>query len=111
MINIAWASRPAKHLKLPYYVNISQCPSRAQWASDLKCLTTSSRVYDFGRDCMISATECAMLQGIPACEVDFSMFSNAALFNATGSAMCAPCIGTIMLTVWLNPEAVWWKPK
>ncbi len=111
VLDIAWSSRKPKLRTLPFFCNISQCPSRAPWGTELKCLTTSSRVYDFSRDRLITAPEAMLLQGHPACDLDLSMFASGTLFTAVGEAMAAPSIATVMLAVYLNPLAEWWQNR
>jgi hypothetical protein len=110
-IDIAWAAALMKNpmSPLPFYVNFSQCPTRKPWSSALRCLTTSTKVYDFARDKVLSSEELLLLQGIPAPDLKLHMFSESSLLHAVGEAMFCPCIGAIMLGVYLNPHAPWWQ--
>ncbi len=110
-IDLAWASRKPKHRSFPYYVDISQCPTRAKHGEDIKCLTTSARVYDFRRDRIVCAPEAMQLQGLPAPDLQLGMFRSAALFSAVSEAMAAPSVASLLLAIYLNPLATWWSPQ
>ncbi len=109
-INLAWAARPKSQRSLPWFCNYTQCPTRTPWGPTIKTLATSSRVYDFGRDCSVSASEAMLLQGYPIDALDLTMFKKqGALFRAVGEGMTCPCIGSLVLSVYLNPMAPWWR--
>ena len=110
-INIAWAVALKREPddRLPLYVNFSQCASRAPWSRHIRCLTTSSKVYDFSRDKVLTVEETLLLQGIPAPDLNLTMFNEGSLAHAVGEAMCCPCVGAIMLGFYLNRFAPWWE--
>ena len=108
MLDLAWGSRPPGSGTLPWYCDVSQCASRSPWGSSIGCLTTSSRFYDFSRDCVINGLEAFQLQGFPATAMEFEGLSAAQLFNLSGEGMSCPCVGMVMLAVFLNPLAPWW---
>ncbi len=108
-IDIAWAVALERNPEnpLPWYVCYSQCPTRKPWSSSLRCLTTSSRIYDFARDKVLSSEELLLLQGFPAPDLKLDMFTESSLQHAVGEAMFCPCIGAVLLGVYLNPRAPW----
>jgi hypothetical protein len=111
VINIAWASRPIERRTLPFFCNYTQRPTRTPWGTSIKTLTTSSRVYDYGRDRTITPAEALLLHGHPVLEMDLSMFSASSLFHSVGESMCCPCVGSLLLAFYLNPHGAWWKRR
>ncbi len=112
-IDIAWAvalQKPEAQ-RLPLYCNFTQCPSRAPWSQKLRCLTTSTKYYDFQRDTVICPEETLMLQGHPATDLRLGMFSKSTLVHAVGEAMSCPCVGAIILGMYLNSRAPWWATE
>jgi hypothetical protein len=109
-IDIAWAHalKKPEAERLPLYCNFSQCPSRKPWSQSIRCLTTSTKYYDFSRDTVISPEETLLVHGFPAPELSLDMFSEKDLVHAVGETMSLPCVGAIMLGLFLNPCAPWW---
>ena len=108
LIDIAWSSRHRKHRTLPFYCDISQCASRMKWGTELGCMTTSARIYDFGQDKVLSSFDMFLLQGLPAREMHFVEGSHRQLYKLAGEGMFCPSVSMLMLAVRLNPLAPWW---
>jgi hypothetical protein len=108
-INLAWASRPPESRSLPFFVNFSQCPTRSPWGPHMKTLTTSSKVYDFKRDRVFTPFECLLFHGFPVNKLDFTMFEQTKLMDATGEMMSCPCLGSVLLGIYLNSNGPWWR--
>ena len=110
VLNIAWGSRPAKRRKFPWYCDYTQCISRKSYGPTAKCLTKTTRVYDFKRDTIILPGEAWQMQGLPTpgtaellCDLEATP-----MFKLAGQGFFCPSIGTILLALFLNPEAPWW---
>jgi hypothetical protein len=109
-LDLAWSSRKAKCRSLPFYCDYSQCPTRSPWGESIRTFTTSSRSYDFQRERVVSPVEGLALHGVPVHSFDWTMFkSESMFFTALGESMSCPCVGSILLSVYLNRSAPWWR--
>jgi site-specific DNA-cytosine methylase len=109
-LDLAWASRKVRLRSLPFYCDYTQCPTRTPWGPVLRTFTTSSRTYDFQRDRVVSPTEGLALHGFPIYKYDWTMFkSESSFYTALGESMSCPCVGSVLLAVYLNRHAPWWQ--
>jgi hypothetical protein len=107
-LDIAWAAGPKT---FPLYIDLSQCISRKKWGSEGFCLTTTSLIYDFEMDQVWSPKAHLALQGHPVTDLSLEGFSQSDLKDLAGEGMFIPCVGMLMLAIFLNPHSPWWaKP-
>ena len=116
-IDIAWGSHSqrcvADDKRFPFYQDVSQCVSRHTWGSSVPCITRSSLVYDFKRDQILSSKALLAMQGLPVPDMKLDSLpdvSEADLRDLAGECMFLPSLGSILLAVFLNRDAVWWCP-
>ncbi len=107
-IDLAWASRPLSQRTLPFYVDVSQCPSRGRWGPGLRTSMQNTRWYSYELDRLLLPDEMAFLMGLPIEELDLSEFTQTQLYERVGEAMFAPCVATVLMAVFMNPHAPWW---
>ena len=111
VLDLAWASRPKEGRTFPFFVDISQCATRATWGPTLGCQTRSTRIYDFEQDRVLNVMDMLLLQGLPSTSMAMcnSRETEAHLF--AGEGMFIPCLASIVLGIYLCPSAPWWPPK
>ncbi len=75
------------------FADVSQNVGRRVFSSlkgEVKCLTTTSQIFNFETSRMLLSREHARLQGFPT--MDFSMMSDSEIRTATGESFAMPCI-------------------
>lgn len=84
------------------FCDVSQNPARKPWTNSdgiTKCLTTSTTLFSFFRDGLVTPLELMIFQGHRAgIHVPNSMSPNA-LKELAGQGICLPCLGCILLTL------------
>ena len=78
----------------------------------MRCLTTSSQVFAFELEDVISEIDSLHLMGQPT-EINWAQWKQGekhsmTLRRAVGQSMAVPCIATCMLAFFLNPHGGWW---
>ena len=112
LIQIAWgAQSPPRHAS-QYYCDVSQSVAHCPWSRGMRCLTTSSQVFSFELEGVISEIESLHLMGQPK-ELDWAQWKKGekhsiVLRKAVGQSMTVPCIATCLLAYFLNPHGGWW---
>jgi hypothetical protein len=113
-VDIAWGAALGDdtHEPGPWFCDLNASIGRSPFGSTLGAFLTTSRVYDFEREQLILAPEALLLHGMPALSCSFPpSLSSHALFHMVGESMHAPCIGSLLVAIFLNPLAPWWgKP-
>jgi hypothetical protein len=117
VVNVAEAARlRAKEPSDNYFCNFSQGVARRPWGSGMHCLTTGSETFDFGRRCVLTGADRLALMGLPSRVIvdrlaeDFAAkggLGERDLERFAGQGMCSPCVGLVLLAVFLHPFADW----
>ena len=110
-VNIAWGARPKSARTFPWWLDVSQCISRCPYGERIPCLTTSTMLYNFQEDCLVSASDNQRLQGWPVDRVPFDCLSEAERSDIAGESMFAADVGTVLLAVFLCSSGPWWKSE
>ncbi len=120
-INIAWAWATAaqdrhdmgRDMAFPFYIDCSQCVSRKVWSHRIPTLTTTSCIYDYENDSVITGAQKCGLQGMPiidlAPKLQEAGLSDIEMSDLAGEAMFLPTLGTILAAVFLSRTATWWR--
>ena len=93
--------------RFEWYVDVSQCIGRSFGGRRLPCVTTSSIIFSFNLQRLLSPEELLVLMGlwhpqsILECKPGF-------LKRAVGEAMFVPNVASILLAFFVNPLAPWW---
>ena len=82
-----------------------QCISRRPYGERIPCLTTSTMLYNFQEDCLVSASD--KLQGWPVDAVPFDCLSEAERSYIAGEGMFAADVGTVLFAVFLCSSGPW----
>jgi hypothetical protein len=107
-IEVAWGSKPPMERDTAdFYVDVSQCVSRKKWGP-LRTFCGGTSIYSFARDEVLNFVQCLMLQGLPPCSQDVvANLPGSSLKDLIGESMCAPCLGTVLASIYLLPKAPW----
>lgn len=89
---------------------MSRSVARKPWGTTIRALTTSTQLFDFQRDQVMSGLEHFVLQGFPR-DIDLSHMSEAKVREMAGQAMSLPCLATILFSAFLIPDAPWWVER
>ena len=110
LLDIAWGSRPHGQRTYPFYADYSQQVDRKPWGVAPPCLTTSTALYSYKADAVVTGTGLLALQGMAVSDVPaLTSLSDKDKTDLAGEAMFVPNVATILLAVFLNPESPWWS--
>ena len=108
VIQVGWGARPpAERDAQNWFVDFHKSIERRPWGP-FKTLTTFSMVYDYARDKLVTPFEWMPIQGVHPDMYDVSELSQHQLRDLLGEAMCAPCLGCVVLSFYLNRKGPWW---
>ena len=109
VVNLSYAmllkNGVAPHMVGSYLVDISQSLNRKAFGQKVRNLTTSSSLFCFAKDRLLSAQEHFSVLGMPT--VNLSEVSDHQARELAGQAMAAPCIALPLLIVALSLPGVW----
>ena len=88
-----------------YTVDISQCLSRQAYGERIRNLTTSSSLFAFGQDRLLTPQEHFNILGLPG--VSLEGLSERQAKELAGQAMAAPCIALPLLCLAACLPGVW----
>lgn len=92
------------------WANISQDVSRCPWCvGSIPTFTTSSEMYSFTHDCVLSGHAHLRLMGYPDSASMEGDFREKELKQFAGEAFSVPCISLVLNAYYLNPWAPWWR--
>eukprot|EP00959_Pyramimonas_sp_CCMP1952_P475295 9504103-Pyramimonas_sp.AAC.3 len=91
-----------------WFANISQSVARSPWKEGTGTMLTSSMLYSFEMDYVLSGSDMMRLQGWPAI-TDLSHFSSNQLRKLSGEGFSLPCIAAILYPFYLCPTMPWWQ--
>ncbi len=98
-----------------WYTNVSQAVDRKSWGGTLRCLTSSTLVYDTRRDRLLTGFEMLALQGLPCVEIADCLeelgHSDKDLAAMAGQGIHLATLGSLLMSFVLNPKGGWWKPR
>ena len=104
LLELAWMCRSKKKRTVPWYIDLSQSADRRSWSSQPHCLATSTILYSYGLQRLLTSSELMVMQGYdPSSVSGLETVSNQQRRHATGEGMALPCIGSIMLALALSP--------
>jgi hypothetical protein len=99
-----------------FFINVSQNVARTPFGK-MHCLTIGSQTYDPYRDQCLTGLDRMALMGMPCNFLGEQLESGAIaaserdLGKFAGQAMCAPCLGAVFVSVFLQPCGPWWVPR
>ena len=110
ILDVAWGSRPKAERSLPFFVDLSQCVSHRPWGTSPPCLATSTCLYDYSADGMVTSAGKLALQGWPVAETAAlqAAQSETSLGDLAGEAMFLPNVASLLLAVFLSRDGPWW---
>ena len=95
------------------FLDVSQNCDRGRNRYDVKvpCLTQSSTVYSYAKDCLISGQSEFALMGWPSHPppVPLERFSNSECRRLIGDSFSCVLAAVATMAVYVNPEAPWWR--
>ena len=107
--DVAWMSRPKGSRTLPFFADLSQCVSRTPWGTSLGTVCTSSIIYDFEKDSVISSDMLLGLMGFLPGSFDLSEVSASKQRRMIGEAIFVPNLTAAVMGVYLNPHNPLWR--
>jgi hypothetical protein len=115
LLDVALAAEMKKHPLTPkkdiidtLWAVPSHSVQRRPWGPHLGCLLTTSELYNFRHDCVISGESHLRLMGFPSNLAPTYAFSEGNLRHLAGEAFSMPCCASVLLAVYLCPFAPWW---
>lgn len=110
LLDVAWGSRPHGQRTYPFFADYSQQVDRKPWGVTPPCLTTSTALYSYEADAVVTGTGLLVLQGMSVSDVPvLANLTDSDKTDLAGEAMFIPNLATILLAVFLNPESPWWS--
>jgi hypothetical protein len=114
ILNCAWAARlkslgpgcGTDEARRNFFANPSQSVNRTPWSEGAKTLCSSSFVYSFELDSLLSGMDMMRLQGWSSAKLH--RFSDGTLRDLAGEGFSLPCAGAVLYAFFLNPHAPWW---
>ena len=114
-INICWwkmrstSTRSDKELMRDSFANVSQCVLRFPVSlGEAPCFTTSSYLYSFEHDRILSGASHLRGMGHPRSSMPLSVLPDSAARQLAGESFSVPLSCVIETTLSLNPFASWW---
>jgi hypothetical protein len=116
VLNVAECVRLKRGLgKEDFYCNFTQSVLRAPWGA-MRCLCTSTFVYDFERDRVLCPLEHLALQGLPTRHIAEKLasigedYTDREFAKLSGQGFFIPSIGSVLMAFFLNFDSPWWSP-
>ncbi len=111
VLEVAFASVPheqrAQALAGGFYIDLSQCVSRKKWGFKCFTMTSSTVLYDLGRQTICTGRQHLALQGFPD-EVQTGDLEDGEIRKLAGQAIFLPNLATVLLAVFLCDTVPWW---
>jgi len=114
LLDIAFATRAARYpdknerqLRANFWANASQSVQRKPWGDHPMVLTTSSELYSFEADVVLSGASHLRLLGAPS-NISHDI-SESRLRKLAGEAYSVPLMSIIFTAVYLCPHQPWWN--
>ena len=99
--------KPEADLRKGFVVDCSQAVQRKPWGHYVKTLHTSSMIYSFECDCLLSVKTLFRLHGYPQ-SVQLTQ-SESAQRSLIGESWSLPCAAVALYSYYLNPKGPWWS--
>ena len=88
------------------FVDTSQCLSRNPWTvGPLRCITSSTEVYSYGKQRMLMVGEMCSSMGFPP--MDMAGLSLKEQRDLAAETMSAPCIAVVLMSLALSVPGFW----
>ena len=100
---------PFEELIKGKWTNPTQCVSRLRATTRPATPLTSSELYSFEKDGVLSGEAVMRALGWPKHKCPMSQFSEAELRNLAGDAFSPAIAAVNSYAFWLNPYAPWWR--
>ena len=111
LIDIGWMSRPKSKRTLPFYADASQCASRAPFGVQLGTVCTSTVIYDYAEDTVLSSELILGLLGYTPSSLVSSETVGAKLKRMAGEAVFVPNLMGLVVAAYLNPKSELWPEE
>ena len=92
-------------------VNVSQSVGRIPLTYSMPTPATSTLVYSFKHDQIVSPMAVLRYLGWPEDLIPSTVFSSSELRKIGGNAFSVPATGLLMILLFFNPFAPWWKQQ
>ena len=110
-LNVAEAFRLQQRLpRKGFFCDVSQGVQFQKWGH-VGTMTTSSQIFDFGRNRFLGAEDYMAALGYPSKNRDHLFVDQAEVCNLTGQGISLPMAATLLMAFIAIPQAPWWHSE